>query len=123
MLAAWVRAISELRARWRAWLVIALMLGIAGGVVMAAAAGARRTDNAVPRFLRYAQASTAFVGTDPSGFHAIAALPQVEAASALARLLTDDPVSRAAGRPLSVLAFTDPALHTRPVLEAGRFFD
>src|SRR5205085_10712734 len=46
MTAIWIRAMNELRARWRAWLAIALMLGIAGGVVMAAAAGARRTDSA-----------------------------------------------------------------------------
>ena len=59
MAAVWIRAMNELRARWRAWLAIALMLGIAAGVVMAAAAGARRTDSAVPRFLNYAQAATA----------------------------------------------------------------
>lgn len=47
--ALWLR--SEARARWRAWLGLALVLGIAAGAVVAAAAGARRTDTAYHRFL------------------------------------------------------------------------
>lgn len=79
MTVVWIRAMKELRARWRPWLAIALMIGIAGGVVMAAAAGARRTDTAVPRFLVYAQASDALVGPPPF------ADPQVAQARAAAR--------------------------------------
>jgi predicted lysophospholipase L1 biosynthesis ABC-type transport system permease subunit len=45
MTAVWVWANKELRARWRPWLAIAVMTGVAGGVVIAAAAGARRTDS------------------------------------------------------------------------------
>ncbi len=37
------------RARWRAWTAIGLFAGIAGGVVLVAAAGARRTDSAPER--------------------------------------------------------------------------
>src|SRR5690348_9780156 len=37
------------RARWRAWIALGLIAGIAAGAVMAAAAGARRTDSAPER--------------------------------------------------------------------------
>ena len=125
MTAVWIRATNELRARWRAWLAIALMLGIAGGVVMAAAAGARRTDSAVPRFLDYMQAATANVEADPSQFHAIAALPDVKSARVGAFMLMGKSAqSSAASRfPISVIALADPTLIGRPRLIAGRLFD
>jgi hypothetical protein len=41
----------ELRSRWRAWLALAVVTGLAGGVLIAAAAGARRTDSALARYL------------------------------------------------------------------------
>ena len=40
---------AELRTRHRSWLVLALLIGIAGGVVLATAAGARRTESALAR--------------------------------------------------------------------------
>ena len=43
---------SELRDRWRSWIAVALVIGLAGGVVLALLAGARRTDDAYPRLLR-----------------------------------------------------------------------
>ena len=42
---------AELRRRWVAWTAIAVLLGIAGGLVLALVAGARRTDSAYDRFL------------------------------------------------------------------------
>src|SRR5438309_10289753 len=51
MHAVWMRARSELRSRLGAILVLALIAGTLGGVVIAAAAGAERTDTAYPRFL------------------------------------------------------------------------
>jgi ABC-type lipoprotein release transport system permease subunit len=50
--AVWMRLRSELRARWRAWLGLALLIGLAGGAAVAAAAGARRTETAYPRFVQ-----------------------------------------------------------------------
>jgi ABC-type lipoprotein release transport system permease subunit len=50
--AVWLRLISELRARWRAWLGLALLIGLAGGAALAAAVGARRTETAYPRFIQ-----------------------------------------------------------------------
>jgi hypothetical protein len=47
-----MRLRSELRSRWRSWLVLALLIGVAGGAAVAAAAGARRTETAYPRFVQ-----------------------------------------------------------------------
>ncbi len=57
----------ELRARWLSWAVLALIVGLAGGVVLTAAAGARRTDSAYPRFLTAYRASDALVGPAAAG--------------------------------------------------------
>jgi ABC-type lipoprotein release transport system permease subunit len=46
-----LRLRSELRAQWRAVVALSLVVGIGGGVALAAFAGARRTDTAVPRFM------------------------------------------------------------------------
>lgn len=40
---------AELRARWRSWLALALLLALMGGAVQALVAGARRTDSAFSR--------------------------------------------------------------------------
>jgi MacB-like periplasmic core domain/FtsX-like permease family len=53
MATVWVRARAELRHRWRATLLLMILVGLAGGVVLAAVAGARRTDSAMDRFLAY----------------------------------------------------------------------
>ena len=42
---------AGLRRRWRSWLAIALLIGVVGGIVLAAAAAGRRTENAFPRFV------------------------------------------------------------------------
>ena len=39
------------RRRWRSWLAIALLISVVGGIVLAAAAAGRRTENAFPRFV------------------------------------------------------------------------
>lgn len=82
----WMLVRSEVRARWRATLGLALLVGLASGASMAAAAGARRTDTAYPRFLEkygrfHVDVST---GGDPATdaiFDEIARLPQVVATS------------------------------------------
>jgi len=42
---------AALRRRWRSWLAIALLIAVVGGLVLAAAAAGRRTENAFPRFV------------------------------------------------------------------------
>src|SRR5215475_7139950 len=61
-------AARELRARWRGWAVLVLLVAVAGGAVLAAAAGARRTASAYPRFLTASRASDLFVAPDLYGF-------------------------------------------------------
>ena len=73
---------AELRARWRATLGLALLVGVVAGACLAVAAGARRTDSAYPRFLaRYGPfAADVSTGGDPHTdeiFDEIAHLPQV----------------------------------------------
>jgi hypothetical protein len=50
--AVWMPLCSEIRTRWRAWLGLALLIGLAGGAASAAAVGARRTETAYPRFVQ-----------------------------------------------------------------------
>jgi hypothetical protein len=71
----------ELRSRWRGWAVLVLLVGLAGGAVMTAAAGARRTSSAYPRYLRASHASDLLVsvaGTGMTGYYgALARQPGV----------------------------------------------
>lgn len=80
--AIWLTLRADLRRRWRPLLALALLLGLLGGVVLTAAAGARRTDTAYPRLLALANASQVSIvpqGTGMNGYYtALAKLPQVE---------------------------------------------
>jgi ABC-type lipoprotein release transport system permease subunit len=49
--AVWARFRGDVRRRWRAWLGVVVLVGLFGGIVTAAAAGARRTDDAYARFV------------------------------------------------------------------------
>jgi hypothetical protein len=73
--------VHELRTRWRGWVVLVLLVGLAGGAVMTAAAGARRTSSAYPRYLRASHASDLLVsvaGTGLTGYYgALARQPGV----------------------------------------------
>ena len=82
----WLTLRAELRRRWRPMLGLAVLLGVIGGVVLTAAAGAERTDTAYPRLLQWARAAQ--VQLLPTGntlptryFRALARLPQVAAMS------------------------------------------
>jgi hypothetical protein len=75
---------SDLRRKWRVLVSLALLLGLAGGVVLTAAAGARRTETAYPRLLNWANAAQLDVlpgAVVPPYFAALARLPQVTAMS------------------------------------------
>ncbi len=67
-----------------------LLVALAGGAVLAAVAGARRTDSAYPRFLQASNASDVLVsprGTGLGGYYrALARLPGVAAVAPLAAL-------------------------------------
>ena len=49
MAAIWMTARAEWRRRWRSFVVLAVLLGLAGGVALAALAGSRRADTAFTR--------------------------------------------------------------------------
>jgi ABC-type lipoprotein release transport system permease subunit len=78
-----IRFRAELRARWRAWLILALAGGLAGGLLVAMAAASHRTATAFDRFLVAVNAADAYVGRgiavgqESLEFDRIARLPQV----------------------------------------------
>jgi hypothetical protein len=51
----WYRLRADLRVRWRTLALIAVLVGIGGGVALTAFAGARRTAAAVPQMLAYSR--------------------------------------------------------------------
>jgi FtsX-like permease family len=77
MTAVWVRARAQLRRRWAAAVVLAVLSGLAGGVVLAAVAGARRTEAAMGQFLAYNQSMNVFVLGAEVDLDAVRRLPQV----------------------------------------------
>jgi hypothetical protein len=50
MPAVWMRVMAVARSRWRSWIILALLIALAGGGVLSLAAGARRTQTAYSRF-------------------------------------------------------------------------
>ena len=91
MEAASYRARRALRRRWPATLALVVLVGLAGGVVVAAVAGARRSSTAYDRFraeTRAGDLDIAFDGPPAEGLDAraaaIARLPQVEVLSRIA---------------------------------------
>jgi hypothetical protein len=77
----WTRA--ELRARWRSWLVLGVLAGATAGLAAAGVAGARRTEQALPRFIAAAPRVDAAVLPNDVAFDArqraaVARLPEVE---------------------------------------------
>jgi len=80
----------ELARRWMSWAVLVLLVALAGGVVLTAVAGARRTDSAYPRFLAAYRSSDALVGPADNGTggydDALARLPSVAAIAPLVGL-------------------------------------
>ncbi|MDX6332801.1 MAG: putative transport system permease protein [Streptosporangiaceae bacterium] len=91
----WLRLRAELRRQWRGWLALAALLGVMAGIALTTAAGAWRTDTAYPRFLHRSHAADLLVSPARSGFHgyfrAVARLPQVAAADAVAFLQMSRP--------------------------------
>ena len=87
---------TEWRARWKAWLGLALSIGIAGGITLAASAGARRTASAYPRLrAAVAEEDVLFAPASPNGkfndlhnpvLTAVDRLPEVERAGRLAQI-------------------------------------
>jgi ABC-type antimicrobial peptide transport system permease subunit len=117
---------SELRAHWRAWAGVVLLIGFGGGVVLTTLAGARRTATAYDRFLRASHAADLLVSPDNTGF------PDLYAKLARATHADVTPVIGFGAAPISdperpvlISASTDPRWLTRverPKITAGRMF-
>src|SRR3954471_24589012 len=82
----WYRARAEARRRWRAWVGLALIIGVLGGVAAALAAGARRTGTAFDRLIIHERALDVLVvqggysttgPTPPDFLDRVARLPEV----------------------------------------------
>jgi hypothetical protein len=135
----WLRARAQLRGRARANLFLVLLVGLAGALVLAAAAGARRSEAALPRFLaanRTMDAAVFLPTMDPTDDLAearrrVAALPEVRqvfresgrvGALVLAGAGPADPAEW--HRQLGIIAL-DPggAVFGRPIVVAGRLPD
>ena len=88
MASVWARARADLRSRWRAWMSLALLVGLIGAVVLAAAAGARRTQTAFGRFLAASRAPDALISPQANGLEGfdseVARLPEVAESGELA---------------------------------------
>jgi ABC-type lipoprotein release transport system permease subunit len=97
--AGWLVLRAEFRARWRTWLILALIAGLFAGVVQAAAAGARRTDSAYPSLLAWSDAPDAMLFPFPGqsrtfgqfSLAAAARLPQAVQSAVLAAYTVAEP--------------------------------
>ena len=78
--APWLYARSSLRTRLRSWIALAVLAGLVGGIAIAAAAAARRTETAVPRSVAESNFSDVTVqqfGPPSLDFGEVRRLPQV----------------------------------------------
>jgi putative ABC transport system permease protein len=72
-----MRVRAWLRTSWPGVLALTVITGLVGGVVLAALAGAHRTQTAVPQFLRYSGPTEGQVEGNPGTLDRVAALPGV----------------------------------------------
>jgi predicted lysophospholipase L1 biosynthesis ABC-type transport system permease subunit len=75
-----ILAARDLRRRWRSMLVLALLVGVVGAVVLASAAGARRTSSSLGRLIRDSRAADLEIdagATTPEQMAAFAQSPGV----------------------------------------------
>src|SRR5690242_10930278 len=112
--AVWMRLRSELRSRWRSWLVLALLIGLVGGAAVAAAAGARRTETAYPRFVQAQNGYDLITGGSSGKIGQGRALAKIEALPEVGQWARIDMVASSAILPSGrvapapeLVAFTD----------------
>src|SRR5947209_9693402 len=109
--AVWIAARAQLRRRWGATIALAVLVGLAGGVVIASVAGASRTDSAMRRFVAYSRPEEAYVSVNG---------PQLPGTSGLAGLPPDVTPAQMQAYVDKTLADRDRLVHLPEVAEAGR---
>src|ERR1035438_7783562 len=139
----WYRRRGDVRVRWRTLALIAVLVGVGGGVALTAFAGARRTSAAVPQMLAYSRpddGQTALGGfpcpprrvTGPEarslaplpGAARVLRLPQVAAYMRMSYLFFSSSRSGAGLGSVNVFASADVQgfrAIDRPLMPAGRF--
>ena len=127
----WVR--SVLRQRWRATVVLSLLIAIAGAAALGAADGARRTQTAFPRMRAETKAADLLVsvgGTGLTGYYdAVGKLPGVQAVGALAGIplavmdRNGRPVPNSGPIPIATTDARGLFAVQRPKIIAGRMFN
>jgi hypothetical protein len=128
MAAVRARAAAELRRRWKATVLLAVLIGLTGGVVLAAVAGARRTDTVMDRFLAYHQATNVAVEVQGLDTDAVRRLPMVAEVAEGAYMVmvvalpSGEPNPDAYGEinPFGGRGEPWPGSSNRPILVAGR---
>jgi ABC-type lipoprotein release transport system permease subunit len=120
------RARSDLRARWRAWALLAVVIAVTGGIVLGATAGARRADTAYQRFLAASHAADMLISPQNTGtngyYAALAKLPGVASIGTLSGM--DGFTDRR--QPLMLMSGLDSRMGRsieRPKILAGRMPD
>src|SRR5216117_3207424 len=109
--AVWMAARAQLRRRWGATVALVLLVGLTGGVVIAAIAGASRTDSAMKRFVAYSRPEDVYVvvnGPVPPGAETLAGPPPDVTPAQMQEFIA------------AVLADRDRLVHLPQVAEAGR---
>jgi hypothetical protein len=133
-----IRLRAELRSRWRAWLALTLIAGLAGGLVVAFAAGAHRSQTALHRYYIAVHGADAYVdpgfafGEEDLDLRRIARLPQVAESeptahlAVISRSLDGVPIQPYGPRSVEYLAPMDGRRQDsidRPELRRGRLPD
>jgi len=124
----------QLRRSWRAQLALVLLIGVAGGLVLGATAGARRTQTAFPRMLAVTRAwdllANPDLGSDSSmTIDDVRAQPEVEQAARIDGLFVVSPdnfksLDDVDTQPVSVSTDDNwPRDFGRPVVRSGRLLD
>jgi ABC-type antimicrobial peptide transport system permease subunit len=129
MATVWLALRADVRRRWPALLSLAVLLGLIGGVVLTAAAGARRTDTAYPRLLTWANATQTDIIPEGNAipadyFAALARQPHIAAMTTAG--LYSAVVSRSDQTNVTVMSSPDGAMGVgvdRVKILAGKLYD
>ncbi|MEX2658165.1 MAG: FtsX-like permease family protein [Acidimicrobiales bacterium] len=121
---------ADLRRRWRSWLALALLVGLAGGVAMASVAGWRRTLTAMERFVEHNRPTDVYVSGQLDRDE-LEAIPEVVATAGGGYMLmvpvgedgTPDADQLGAINPFSVDDQRLGRTYERPIVVEGRLAD